>query len=222
MLFLQRHVGHNVGVQQKKPKLIQKARTSMNPSNEAINSIFKSFNQIIWIVTSSHENHRGGLTATWVHQASIDIENPVVNIGLAPNHYTCELVSQSKRFGLHLLRPDQAEVAYQFAKPSGRDFDKFDGIDVLETELPLLIDCHTSFKCDVFSRTDAGDRIYFLADIIDFKQNSVGPTMKESDFFSQCSYEQIAQLKSDLSTDVAIQRPLLSSFRQHKSGTDDS
>lgn len=194
----------------------------MNPTYDAINSIFKSFNQIIWIVTSSHENQRGGLTATWVHQASIDIENPVVNIGLAPNHYTCELVSQAKRVGLHLLRPEQTEVAYHFAQPSGRDFDKLGGIHLLDSNIPLLTDCHTSFLCDIFSRKDAGDRIYFLADVIDVKQNSVGPMMRESDFFSRCSPEQIAKLKSDLSTDVAIQRPMLKSFRQHDCETNDS
>lgn len=212
MLFHRRHIGHNVV--QSVPFTQLKIQFQMNETNASIQSVFKSFNQIIWIVTASFEEKRGGLTATWVHQASIDSDKPVVNIGLAPNHFTCELATQSMRLGLHILRPNQADIAYHFSKPSGRDFDKLAGINLLDSDIPILSDCHTSFQCEIFSRNDAGDRIYFLADVTDIKQNSNGPMMRESDFFSQCSEAEIQTLRSDLSKDVDLQRPMLAEFKR--------
>lgn len=118
------------------------------------------------------------------------------------------------RLGLHLLRTDQTDLAYHFSKPSGRDFDKLAGINLLDSDIPILSDCHTSFQCEIFSRNDAGDRIYFLADVTDIKQNSNGPMMRESDFFSQCSEAEIHTLRSDLSEDVDLQRPMLAEFKR--------
>ena len=61
-------------------------------NNAQVESIFRLVNREIWIVTAADGERRGGLAATWVSQASIDRDKPVVVIGIAPNHFTAELI----------------------------------------------------------------------------------------------------------------------------------
>lgn len=134
----------------------------------AIDSILRLVDREIWIVTAAADGRRGGLCATWVSVASLDPDRPVVVAGLAPNHFTTELVSASGCFGLHMLRTDQASLALNFAIGSGRDRDKFAGVSLStgSTGSPLLADCLASLECRVFSRYDTGDRWYFWADVV--------------------------------------------------------
>ena len=75
----------------------------MNDRNHSIDRVLKLVNREVWIVTASHDGERAGLTATWVSQASIDPDDPLVVIGLAPNHRTAEVVAAGGAFALHLL-----------------------------------------------------------------------------------------------------------------------
>src|SRR5439155_18481703 len=117
----------------------------------------------VWIVTAAQRPRRGGLVATWVSVASIDRQRPVLVMGLAPNHFTTELVQASRAFGAHLLRVDQTELAWNFARDSGRDRDKLADLEIetYEAGSPILTDCLAWFDCRIFGRYDAGDRIYF-------------------------------------------------------------
>ncbi len=95
----------------------------------AIDQVFRRIDREVWVVTAAADSRHGGLVATWAMQASIDVGDPLVMIGLAPNHFTAELVRASGVFGLHLLRPNQLDLAWRFALSSGRTTDKFAGIE---------------------------------------------------------------------------------------------
>ena len=188
---------------------------------QSIESTFRSFNQPIWIVTTQFQNRRSGLTATWIHQASIDREHPTVLLGLAPNHFTCEQLHQSGYCMLHLLMPNQAELAYQFARPSSRFRDKFADIkveeyqfsfDSAELTLPMLTECHTAIACKTLATFQAGDRDYFLTDIIALPKSNEQPHLRESELFGGLTPSQLDELKTDLKKDVEIQRPMLSEW----------
>ena len=122
--------------------------------NDQIEQVFGLIDREIWIVTAAAGDKRGGLVATWVSQASIDENTPTVVIGIAANHYTCELIELSSAFALHLLRPDQAEVAWNFASGSGRDRDKLAllAAHTEGTESPVLDECLAWLDCRVFFR----------------------------------------------------------------------
>ncbi len=219
----------------------------LDPSQaDSVDRTFKKMDQPIWIVTTQVENKKSGLTATWVHQASIDRENPTVLLGLAPNHFTCELLLQSKVCVAHLLKPHQTDLALHFSQPSSRDFDKFEippklgvgpaDLKIAKSEtdptrgssephlqtgqnhqsVPYLQAVHSAFVCRSLHSFDAGDRIYFLCEIVETIGNSQGDFMRESDFFSQCTDEQIQRLKREMAADVAIQRPMLDTWRSGK------
>ena len=184
-------------------------------NHTTIDAIFKSLDSAIWIVSAKSGPARGGLTATWVHQGSIDREHPVAHIGIAPNHFTSQLIKSSKRFGLHLLRPDQKDIALRFGAHSGRDLDKFEDLKLSENnrEIPILESCYASFQCIVFQEFFAGDRIFFLADIVDAQQSTTGAFMRESDFFSQCTEPEKNGLRAAMDSDIQIHRPMLETWR---------
>src|SRR3954464_10756612 len=90
-----------------------------------IDSALRLIDREIWVLTAADGPRRGGLVATWISTASIDAQRPVLLAGVGPNHFTNELVQSSSAFAAHLLRPDQTDLAWNFANGSGRDRNKF-------------------------------------------------------------------------------------------------
>jgi flavin reductase (DIM6/NTAB) family NADH-FMN oxidoreductase RutF len=189
-----------------------------------IDSALRLIDRDLWIVTAHDGPRRGGLVATWVSVASIDRERPVLLAGLGPNHFTTELVQASRSFAAHLLRPDQTELAWNFARDCGRTRDKLAGIklETHETGSPILTDCLAWFDCRVVARYDAGDRLYFWADIV----AAAGPdaaalratsspvtTLREQAFFRNLTQQQRQTLAADRDADVARNRPKHESWR---------
>jgi flavin reductase (DIM6/NTAB) family NADH-FMN oxidoreductase RutF len=203
-----------------------------------IDAALRLVDREIWVVTAAEGERRGGLVATWVSAASIDASRPVLLVGLAPNHFTTELVQASKAFGAHLLREDQGELAWNFANGSGRSRDKLAGLAVERKEggSPILADCAAWFDCRVFARYDAGDRVFFWGDVLaggycnshaaregDITRSvmttmgditrSVMTTMCEQAFFRGLSEEQRQVLIADKAADAAKNRPFHESWR---------
>jgi flavin reductase (DIM6/NTAB) family NADH-FMN oxidoreductase RutF len=133
------------------------------PNLDQIDTILRLVDREVWIVTSAAAGNRGGLTATWVAPASIDAQRPVLLVGIAPNHFTAELIEESHAFVAHLLRVDQTSLAFDFARDSGRQRDKLTGLEFASavTGVPVLRDCLAWLDCRVFAQYDAGDRLFF-------------------------------------------------------------
>ena len=170
----------------------------------------------VWVVTAAAGGRRGGLSATWVSPVSVDPQRPMLLAGLAPNHYTAQLVSESAAFVAHLLRPDQAELAFRMASTSGRDGDKLAGLTESdgETGSPILRDCAAWFDCRVIGRYDAGDRLFYWADIVAAERISDGSVLREQAFFGQLTGQQKQRLRQDLQADLETQRPLHVRWRE--------
>lgn len=191
--------------------------------NSSPADVIKLIDREVWIVTAhgslstesgSQESvlRRGGLLATWVSQASLDADNPVMVIGLSPNHFTAKLIDQSRSFALHLLRPDQADLGLNFALGSGRDRDKFHGLEtmVAQTGSPILKDCLAWLDCRVTDRIDHGDRIYYWASVeaavkyLADEQNA--KPLREQGLIAAASDAQKKQLRENLLFDLEFQR----------------
>ena len=119
----------------------------------------------LWLLTTETETERNGLICTFVSKASIVPELPRMAVGLAKQHHTCALVRDSGRFCLHLLWPDQADLVWRFGLASGRDTDKFDGLETISSPLgnPCLPNALAWLDCRVETSLDIGDRILFVA-----------------------------------------------------------
>lgn len=179
-------------------------------------SIFRSLNREVWVVTSSTAEARGGLLATWVSQASLDPEKPVLLVGLAPNHHTTRLVQESGILAAHLLTQDQQELAWNFARDSGRTRDKLAACELAESDsgIPILQACHSILVGSVFAKVETGDRVYFWADIIEAQCHSNSSPLCEQEFIRWCDDSKKLILKEDKQGDVALQREGQSEFRQ--------
>lgn len=187
---------------------------------DQIDSVLRLIDREVWIVTAAASGKRGGLTATWVSAVSIDRQRPVLLAGIAPNHFTAELIEQSHAFVAHLLRADQAALAYDFAKDSGRQRDKLAGLVTSPADggAPILSDCLAWLDCHVFGSYDAGDRRFFWADVMAGDKTSVGMPLREQAFFGQLSPQQRQTLVASRDADVAWQRPLHEAWREKRPG----
>jgi len=190
--------------------------TSSRIDVNQVDGIFRLLCRETWIVTAAHDGQRGGLVATWVSPASIDREHPVVLIGIAPNHFTAELIDGSHAFALHLLRKDQVDVAWNFAIGSGRERDKFTSLpfSCRETSSPLLDECLAWLDCRVFSRLATGDRNYYWADVVASQRGNTTEALTDRDLIQAATDEQKQLLLANRDDDVALQRPLLEAWRK--------
>lgn len=204
---------------------------NLDTAKSQIDVALRLVDRELWIITAAHENHRGGLLATWVSAASIDPERPILLAGIGPNHFTAELVQASRAFAAHLLRPDQIELAWNFAKGSGRDRDKLAGLEVQthETAAPILTNCLAWFDCRVFAHYNAGDRLFFWADIVgcsgaptqrvaeQFALPSMSnppQALREHQFIQSLTPNQRQSLLTDRNSDILKNRPLHDQWRQ--------
>ena len=185
------------------------------PNLDQIDSVLRLIDREVWIVTSAAAGNRGGLTASWVAPASIDRQQPVLLASIAPNHFTAELIEESHAFVAHLLRSDQASLALDFAKDSGRQRDKMTGLEFAPavTGAPVLRDCLAWLDCRVFARFDAGDRLFYWADIVAAGQVSSGSPLKEQAFLGGLASEARQILLRSREQDLEIQRPLHAAWR---------
>jgi flavin reductase (DIM6/NTAB) family NADH-FMN oxidoreductase RutF len=193
----------------------------MSSAAAGLEAVFRLVDREIWIVTTADGQRRGGLTATWVSQASIDAARPLALIGLAPNHFTAELVDASGVFALHMLASEQTDVAWNFANGSGRHRDKFTDITTHAgvTGSPLLEPCLARLECQVFARLATGDRNYYWADVVagdDFSSDSAGHgrPLTEQQFIQGMPDDRRSELIAGRDRDISVQRPLIEAWRR--------
>lgn len=192
---------------------------------QAIEGALKLLNREVWVVTAQAttgilQGQRGGLTASWVSQASLDPQRPVMVVGIAPNHFTAELIEASGCFALHLLNFDQTSLALDFAIGSGRTRDKLIKYDLLvgASGTPILKECLAWFDCRVIDRRETGDRIYFWAEVLDggktfAARDSENHPLREQELFDAATSEQKQALRRNLVADMEIQSALVEKWR---------
>ena len=190
---------------------------AMSEPIDRIEQVFQRTSREAWIVTAASDAQRGGLIATWVSQAAIDRKHPAVLIGIAPNHFTAELIDASGCFALHLISAAQIELAWNFSIGSGRDRDKLSGLAFrgVETSSPILEDCLAWLDCRVFARLPTGDRNYYWADVLAGENVQAGAPLTEQQLIGLASVEQKAALRNNRELDIGTQRPLQQAWRSN-------
>ncbi len=186
----------------------------------AIDSVFRLVDHEVWIVTAGDANRHGGLVATWVSRASIDAQRPLAAVAIGVNHYTRELLDASGAFAVHLITADQLELVWRFGLGSGRDRDKLAELawQAGETGTPVLADVLAWLECRTIHRFDAGDRIYYLGEVVAGRQVNPGKPLCEAELFSQASDARKAQLQATMEADLQVQRPLFDAWRERVTG----
>ena len=192
-----------------------------------IQRVLELVDREIWIVTAAAGDRAGGLVATWVSAVSIDRQRPTMLVGLAPNHFTAELVETSRAFGLHLLDQSQIDLVWRFGLFSGRDTNKFAGLayQAGSSGAPILADCLAWLECRVIARYDAGDRVFYWGDVVagevreqgvarERPRSRVGLPLREKQVLAAATDDQRAALAKSRDGDIAELAPLREAWRE--------
>lgn len=176
----------------------------MNLDN--INQLLKTcVDREVWVVTAAHDGQRAGLLATFVSPISIVPELPRLAVALSKLHHTWTLVEAAKSFAVHLLTPEQADLAWRFGTQSSRDVDKFDGVawSAGITGSPILSAAQGWLECRVEHSLDTGDRTLYLAEVVAGDLTGSFAPLTQRQLISLATPDQLLTLRTQLAEDAA-------------------
>jgi flavin reductase (DIM6/NTAB) family NADH-FMN oxidoreductase RutF len=115
----------------------------------------------VTVVTTTHEGHPAGMTASAVCSLSLD---PVLLVVCIDNRLaTHKAIEASKRFAVNVLGERDEELARRFAR---RAEDKFAGVALVEgSDPPVLAKAIAHFVCTVEERVPGGDHSIFIGKV---------------------------------------------------------
>lgn len=105
-----------------------------------------------------------GMTANSL--ASVSLHPPLILVCIAESAQMLPILNQVRRFGVNVLRSDQAPISQFFAQPDQPDADEQAlGVRFRWTanNIPLLEDALVQMECQVVSSHVAGDHTVFIA-----------------------------------------------------------
>lgn len=181
--------------------------------------VFQCLDREVWAVSSGSVERPAALLATWVMQASLDPQRPVLLAGIAPNHRTAERIDETQLLAAHLLKPDQAAVGLRLAGSSLRDNpDKLQGLAFREASAalaaPVLKDCLAWVAGRVFARLAAGDRIFYWVEILKAERLHQDPPLRQSQLLAAADEPTREALREDRKRDIQLQRPWGEAWRR--------
>ncbi len=185
----------------------------------AASTLFAWLDREVWLVSAQAGTRRGGLIATFVSQASIVPELPRVLVSLSTQNFTHELVEESGAFALHLLAEEQFELLWRFGLESGRDHDKFAGLEVATslTGSPLLSNTIGWLDCRVETKLDIGDRILYVAEVVEGKVTHFGPPLTTKRLIERMPIPRLTQMQRMRQDDSLRDADAIESWRLRRS-----
>lgn len=120
-------------------------------------------------VTSEREGRRNGMILDSAIRASIVPTVPRISIYVHKFNFSHDLIFDTGRFVLHLLRTDQLDLVRRLGFVSGRATDKLTGVPHRPGRLgvPVLDECFAHFECRVVNVMDTGSSTCFLGDVVE-------------------------------------------------------
>lgn len=107
----------------------------------------------VTVVTTAYGDERAGMTVSSF--TSVSLEPPLILVSLHKNTRTAQLVEQSGKFAVSVLRSDQAHLSKQFAGfnddalPAGADRFYNVALTTAVTDVPILADAIMWLDCTV-------------------------------------------------------------------------
>lgn len=139
----------------------------------------------MFVVTTAHDKHRAGCLVGFTTQASIDPPRMLVCLSTANRTY--RVAEHAGLLAVHVLEPDQRDLAELFGGSTGDEVDKFGRCAWTGGPggVPLLDDCERRFVGRVLERHRLGDHVGFLLAPVEVEAYDEGQGL---------TYEQVADL----------------------------
>src|SRR5438874_1399632 len=129
-------------------------------------------------ITSERAGKRNGVISDSAVRASIVPEIPRISVYIHKFNFSHDLIFDTGRFALHLLRNDQFDLIHRLGFTSGRARDKLAEVPHRPGMLgvPVLDECYAHFECRVANVMDTGSSTCFLGDVVEVGYGaSTGP-----------------------------------------------
>jgi flavin reductase (DIM6/NTAB) family NADH-FMN oxidoreductase RutF len=120
----------------------------------------------VYVITTRSGDRVNGMTASWVSQVSL---SPLLlMVSIAPGRYSHELIDESKIFAVNVLTAEQVDLGKRFGFASGRQVDKFAGLDytTAATGSPILPQAYAYFDAQLVDTFPAGDHTLFVGEVV--------------------------------------------------------
>ncbi|NPA37425.1 MAG: High molecular weight rubredoxin [Chlorobi bacterium] len=123
----------------------------------------------LYIISSSDGSKKNGYIGNTVFQVTASPAQ--IAIGCNKDNYTASLIEKSGMYSISVLKQSvKQNIIGTFGYHSGKDIDKFENIEYIETEnnTPVVTeDCLAWFECKVVKQVDVGTHILFIAEVIE-------------------------------------------------------
>jgi len=107
-----------------------------------------------------------GFTASWVTQGSFS--PPLVVMAVRAEGASHEIIKNTNKFSLNVLKNDQKDLAATFFKPQKALGGRFESVEFTlgEFGLPILEDSVGGVECIVKGNVSQGDHTIFVAEVV--------------------------------------------------------
>lgn len=146
---------------------------------DEIYELLRTLTSPVVAITSERDGKRNGMISDSAVRASIAPTIPRVSVYIHKFNFSHDLIFETGRFVLHLLRDDQFELVHRLGFVSGRARDKLGDIPhhLGTLGVPVLDECYAHFECRVANVMDTGSSTCFLGDVVAVGHGSAaGPT----------------------------------------------
>src|SRR5438309_10633763 len=118
-------------------------------------------------ITCERGGKRNGMVSDSAVRASIVPAIPRVSVYIHKFNLSHDLIFDTGRFAMHLLRNDQFELIHRLGFTSGRARDKLADVPhhLGTLGVPVLDDCHAHFECIAANVMDTGSSTCVLGDV---------------------------------------------------------
>ncbi len=136
---------------------------------DQIYQLLRNLTSPVVAITSERGGKRNAMIADSAVRASIVPTIPRVSVYIHKFNYSHDLIFETGRFVLHLLRDDQFELIHRLGFASGRTRDKLAGVPhrLGAVGVPVLDECYAHFECRVANVMDTGSSTCFLGDVVE-------------------------------------------------------
>lgn len=163
------------------------------------NEILRNLSYGVYVVSTLDNGKPTGCIAN----SAMQVTHDTIAVSINHDNYTNKCIKESKKFAISILGVDVNDnIIPVFGFTSGKDTDKFKGVDIKEVDgLDVIADSTGYIICDVINQMETETHTIFLGKIVD------GDTLKEQIPMTYAYYHKVKKGTSPKAAPTYIEEP---------------
>jgi flavin reductase (DIM6/NTAB) family NADH-FMN oxidoreductase RutF len=138
-------------------------------STEDVGEFYQHYPKVAAILTVNAGGKKNAMAAAW--HSAISFKPPLYGVAVAPKRFTCQLILESKEFGINFVPFETAELVASVGGSGGKEIDKFGKFGIaeekpLKTNVPILRDAYAAYECKLVDNRTYGDHVWVVGEIV--------------------------------------------------------